>query len=339
MRHQSASILIALCLALAAAPAWASQAANEILAAVQSRLKAGQSLDEVEEQLENLDDTELEALIKDIDRGWPDFRSRYLDSLKSAARPDGSSGNQTKSRIRKLRADFNRVKQLPDAAMKPELKKISKPALDELQSLLSPTTTDLTKAGGAELVKLRTAARALARFRDNALDAALSATPSDTVKKLDADEQSITQQASGLDRDGLRVLEKNRKIAGDADIPPEIATGIEECNLWRLYVGLNALSMDPKLCEAARGHSQDMAEHNFFAHVSPVPGKKSFTDRARLAGTTASGENIYSGGNNPHGANKGWFFSPGHHKNMFNGGQRRIGLGHFNGRWTQMFGR
>jgi uncharacterized protein YkwD len=159
------------------------------------------------------------------------------------------------------------------------------------------------------------------------------------VKQLDAEEQNIARKASGLDRDGLRILEKNRKIAKNADIPPEIAEGIEECNMWRLYTGRNALVIDPKLCEAAHGHSQDMAERNFFAHVSPVPGKTQFTDRARRAGTTASGENIYMGSTDPHAANEGWFFSPGHHKNMFNEGHRRIGLGRFNRHWTQMFGR
>jgi uncharacterized protein YkwD len=34
----------------------------------------------------------------------------------------------------------------------------------------------------------------------------------------------------------------------------------------------------------------------------------------------------------------GWFYSPGHHKNMFSPGQRRIGLGQYGSHWTQMFG-
>ena len=70
-----------------------------------------------------------------------------------------------------------------------------------------------------------------------------------------------------------------------------------------------------------------------------MPGKRSFTDRAALAGTSASAENIFAGSSDPHGANNGWFYSPGHHRNMFAGGHNRIGLGHHDGRWTQMFGR
>jgi len=302
-------------------------------------LKAGEPLDEIEEKLGDLSDAELAAVVKGLDRGWPTLRNRYLDALKSAARPHGSASSKTKSRIRKLRADFNRVKQMPEGAMKPQLHSVSKPALDELSGLLSPSPEDLADAGGLQLMNLRKAAHALAKFRDKALEAALSPTPSDSVKQLNAAEQSIARQASGLNRDGVRILEKNRKIAEDAGIPPEVAEGIEECNLWRLYVGLNALTIDPKLCEAARGHSTDMAERGFFSHVSPVPGKTQFTDRARLAGTTAAGENIYMGSEDPHAANKGWFFSPGHHKNMFTAGFNRIGLGHHNGYWTQMFGR
>jgi uncharacterized protein YkwD len=105
-----------------------------------------------------------------------------------------------------------------------------------------------------------------------------------------------------------------------------------------LYVGLGALELDPQLCEAARDHSKDMAEQNFFAHESPVPGKKTPWDRAAKAGTTASGENIFAGSVDAHAANLGWFYSPGHHKNMFSPGQRRIGLGRHGSHWTQMFG-
>jgi uncharacterized protein YkwD len=92
------------------------------------------------------------------------------------------------------------------------------------------------------------------------------------------------------------------------------------------------------LCEAARDHSEDMQVNRFFAHESPLPGKKTPWDRAKNFGTSASGENIYMGSSDPHGANMGWFYSPGHHKNMFNAGQVRIGLGCTGSHWTQMFG-
>ena len=81
-----------------------------------------------------------------------------------------------------------------------------------------------------------------------------------------------------------------------------------------------------------------MERLNFFAHESPVPGKRTMMDRAQLAGTTASGENIHMGSDAAEGAIKGWFLSPGHHKNMLNEVQRRQGLGRAGKRWTQEFG-
>jgi uncharacterized protein YkwD len=274
----------------------AGQAANELLAALQSRLVAGRSLDDLGESLEQLENQEFRDLIADLDKAWPKLRDSYLQTLETAAKGLGGSSGDQRSRVRELRGDFMRVKAMGEGAMKEQLKKVSKPALDELQRLLTPTPDQIVSSGGDPLPKLRKTATDFARFRDQALDAALSTQPSDTLSSLQQAEQKVA------------------------------------------YVGLNALVLDPKLCTASRDHSQDMKEKNFFAHNSPVPGKESPWQRAKLAGTTASAENIYSGGSNPSGANKGWFFSPGHHKNMF-GGHRRIGLGHYGGRWTQMFGK
>ena len=81
-----------------------------------------------------------------------------------------------------------------------------------------------------------------------------------------------------------------------------------------------------------------MAEKNFFAHESPVPGKAKPWDRVAAAGTTASAENIAAGQESPEKANESWFLSPGHHKNLF-GGHKRIGLGLHQKHWTQLFGR
>ncbi len=334
-----AALFAAVVTAASIAAAHAGAAANEVLAAVQSRLTAGESLDDPRATLEQLDAGELKDLVAELDRAWPALRGRYLDALKASARGgDPAAGNSRRARVRELREAFARVKGLDEGAMKGELQKTSRPALDELRKLLTPTAEELATAGGTELAGLRKMVRELAAFRDAALDTALSTTPSDSVSGLEAAEQALAQEAAGLDRDGLRIMAKNREIAEDEEVPAGEAEGIEECNLWRLCVGLNALTLDPKLCEAARGHSQDMAERGFFAHESPVPGKRSFTDRAALAGTSASAENIFAGSSDPHGANNGWFYSPGHHKNMF-AGHNRIGLGHHDGRWTQMFGR
>ncbi|BCX47691.1 serine protease [Haloferula helveola] len=325
---------------LALGPAHADRTSDELLAAFQTRLETRQPIDELCDSLEGKPDETLSDLIAELNKAWPGVRDRYLAALESVAKTGvGGDRNARQKRIRELRDDFMSVYRLGEGPMKPLLKSKSMPAVEELRKLLSPTSEELLKGAPPTLAPLREAANKLARFRDAALDAALSSIPSDSVSSLEEREKSVAATAGDLPRDGLKTIERNRKIAEDENVPADEARGIEECNYWRLYVGLNALVLDPKLCDASRDHSKDMAEKGFFAHESPVPGKKTPWDRAKNFGTTASGENIYSGSNQPQAANRGWFYSPGHHKNMFNPGQQRIGLGHHGGRWTQMFGK
>lgn len=107
-------------------------------------------------------------------------------------------------------------------------------------------------------------------------------------------------------------------------------------NLYRMLLGKAPLKLNPKLCEAAREHSTDMEESNFFDHMSPLPGKRTPNDRAQKHGASARGENIYMGQPSADSAFWAWFFSLGHHKNMA-GDYAEIGVGHHNRHWTQMF--
>lgn len=133
-----------------------------------------------------------------------------------------------------------------------------------------------------------------------------------------------------------RVLAENERLG--SDLPAEAVAGMRSLNRLRMACGLEPLLIDPKLCAAAAGHSADMETHGFFAHQSPLSGKAEPWDRARLAGTTASAENIFMGSPSSAEAIKGWFLSPGHHKNMFAAGHRRQGLGRSGKHWTQLFG-
>lgn len=112
-------------------------------------------------------------------------------------------------------------------------------------------------------------------------------------------------------------------------------------NRERLILGLGPLLLDEKLCEAAEGHSADMARLGFFAHESPVPGKKSPWDRARKAGFTgnASGENIFMGSTEPQSAYNAWFASDGHRFIMLASGPNTLGVGISGRHWTMMTGR
>jgi uncharacterized protein YkwD len=119
-------------------------------------------------------------------------------------------------------------------------------------------------------------------------------------------------------------------------IQPEEYRCVVITNLYRVMMGKKALKIDVKLCNAGRGHSKDMVEFKFFAHESPVPGKKTFSDRASKAGTSAESENIYMGSPRGEDAFWGWFLSIDHHRNMM-GDHSKIGVGNHKDHWTENF--
>jgi uncharacterized protein YkwD len=67
-----------------------------------------------------------------------------------------------------------------------------------------------------------------------------------------------------------------------------------ETNRARAREGLPPLSSNPLLILAAKHHAQDMVDHDFFSHESPVEGRKDLLDRCRTAGREwgGFGENI-----------------------------------------------
>jgi uncharacterized protein YkwD len=181
-------------------------------------------------------------------------------------------------------------------------------------------------ASRAHAERLRTIAQAWRSTRVDGGDAdAALARLADVEARLAGNESAAAQ-----------VLAENERLG--AALPPEEVAGMRSLNTLRMACGLQPLLIDPKLCAAAVGHSADMEQYGFFAHQSPLPGKKEPWDRAKLAGTTASGENIFMGSPAAAEAIKGWFLSPGHHKNMFGDGHRRQGLGRSGKHWTQLFG-
>jgi len=132
-----------------------------------------------------------------------------------------------------------------------------------------------------------------------------------------------------------RVLRDNELLRRRTDV--EEFAGTTALNELRFLLGLSVLRIDTKLGDAARDHSRDMQELGFFAHESPVPGKRSPSDRAARFGTSGGAENIAAGHGTGPGAIRGWWYSPGHHRNML-GGHQRTGLGRQDQLWTQMFG-
>lgn len=112
-------------------------------------------------------------------------------------------------------------------------------------------------------------------------------------------------------------------------------------NEFRSLFGLTPLRLEEKLSDAAVGHSKDMASLGFFSHTSPVEGKASPGDRARMAGFQHrwSGENIFMGSSSPVSAYNAWFGSDGHRFIMFADGPNLIGIGPHGKHWTMMSGR
>jgi uncharacterized protein YkwD len=163
-------------------------------------------------------------------------------------------------------------------------------------------------------------------------------------KDRDSLEKTARESLRGVDEAAiLSLLQKKEQavMAANAALRDQVPLPEYEqawvTNLYRMLIGKAPLKLNPKLCDAAREHSTDMEEHNFFSHESPLPGKRTPGDRAQRHGATARGENIYMGQPTPDSAFWAWFFSLGHHKNMV-GDYAEIGVGNHDRYWTQMFG-
>lgn len=103
------------------------------------------------------------------------------------------------------------------------------------------------------------------------------------------------------------------------------------------------LSMDPNLQCAARVHTMDMAERDFFDHDNPDGDGPD--DRMEAAGYDGRGwgENIAAGNSTAEETMEQWMDSPGHCRNIMNDGYTLIGVGYYPGGeydhlWTQTFG-
>jgi hypothetical protein len=121
---------------------------------------------------------------------------------------------------------------------------------------------------------------------------------------------------------------------------------VDLVNQERSLQGLHALNQDSRLDSAARGHSVDMAQNNYFDHYSR--DGRSPWDRIADAGYSCGrcGENIAVGYSTPEAVMSGWMSSSGHRANILNSTYCDIGVGYAYGSassykhyWTQDFGR
>ncbi|WP_258904414.1 CAP domain-containing protein [Actinokineospora sp. UTMC 2448] len=103
--------------------------------------------------------------------------------------------------------------------------------------------------------------------------------------------------------------------------------------------GCAPVKLDARLAAAGQGHSEDMAEKDYFSHTS-LDGR-TFVDRAKAEGYRSPGaENIARGQRTPEQVMDAWMNSPGHRANILNCDLKTMGIGlETDGYyWTQVFG-
>lgn len=288
-------------------------------------------------------------------RSWPKTRDKALQRFAKAVpkAQQACLGKRGDAKVTAARNSLLAISRGPDLT-KERIHQDCDPLLAELVSLLLPTT-DQVLAADPQTAALVSAVhhqldelRALYDFYLEVLhdldqepagrrhaDQRRQPPEPPTTAALDAELELLCLSALPLGARDAKVLEANAALRGQLD--HEEFLGTFALNRIRVALGLPVLLIDEKLGNAARDHSRDMHEQHFFSHESPVPGKRSFGDRAARAGTSASAENIAAGHATGASAIEGWWYSPGHHKNML-GNHVRTGLGRWENLWTQMFG-
>ena len=118
---------------------------------------------------------------------------------------------------------------------------------------------------------------------------------------------------------------------------------LDRTNAERKAAGFGPLKASPKLFQAARAHSENMANQSKLEHE--LDGKR-VADRVRALRYSYKmcGENIAWNSQNPEQVVKCWMDSPGHRANLLMKDYTEIGIGvakNDKGEpyWTQVFGR
>lgn len=280
--------------------------------------------------------------------------AKYREVCTKLAAAEYAKRSVTPEKLAELRAKVLDLRK-EENLTKEKIVEIADPAMKELAALILVDRVSLLSAS-PEVRRLRPQLSQLAPFWEACQTVLLTSNTADpkaaaTKEKnaaavapnasfesyLQQQELAALLQASPVDPASLAVLTENLKDS--SKMRAEELHCLTELNVTRVLLGLMAVRFDPLLLQASRDHSRDMAEKDFFAHESPVEGKKTPWDRAKLANTTASAENIAKGQETGKEANLGWFHSPGHFKNMLGDDHRRAAIGNYQKLWTEMFGR
>lgn len=110
-------------------------------------------------------------------------------------------------------------------------------------------------------------------------------------------------------------------------------------NAIRAANGLSSLSIDRSLCAGARIKSQDMEQNRYFSHTSPGYGTPFQMMKTLGISYISAGENIAKGYTDAQAVIDAWMRSPSHRANILSSGYTSMGIGYWNGYWTQWFTR
>ena len=103
---------------------------------------------------------------------------------------------------------------------------------------------------------------------------------------------------------------------------------IDLLNGERAQVGLDPLTKDPLLSQAAQLHSESMADNDFFSHTGA--DGSTFSEHIQDTGYQYSmaGENIAAGYSTPEDVVEAWMNSSGHRANILNQNFKEVGVGY-----------
>lgn len=153
-------------------------------------------------------------------------------------------------------------------------------------------------------------------------------------------------------RGKVRPRVVTRAVRVRFEIPPDAEWAAMEdevldlTNTERAEVGCPPLVAEDRLRTAARGHSLDMAEQDYFSHTS-LDGRtmRDRVEDAGYTGWTRIAENIAAGQDTPESVVAAWMNSEGHRRNILNCAYTELGVGvaespgsAYGIYWTQNFG-
>jgi uncharacterized protein YkwD len=288
---------------------------ERVQAAVQLLSIGGEAATDLKSETQRLVKLELKNLRKVADRS--------LEAIEKELRRE--HGSDHRRRVQKAKSRLGRIKRGDKEAAK-EAKEFIEPVIDSFYHDPDRLASDEAfVAAASEIKRLNQIYQKAGGTKDLNVDAMIR-------QVIDDAEFKVFEQRVG--KKNAMIFKQNEAKADQLD--EEENKCVRITNIYRVLMGEDALPINVTLCEAARDHSKDMKEKNFFAHDSPVPGKKTPRDRAAKFGTFCMAENIARTGTSGHGAFWAWFLSPGHHKNMINKwGQ--IGVGRVDEFWTENF--